>query len=124
MNFSDEAKSATQAQLKEMLNDKSFLARAAAMDELSDRLQIAFDEDSLRLLDDAVIEPRNLRTVVRGTITVSHIGMAALARIEHSRAREVFLHLYSIFSEREKIDLMWFLEAEGIKFPLHKFEFA
>lgn len=124
MNFFNKAKNATTAQLKELLNDSSFLARAAAMDELSDRLQIAFDENSARFLIDAINEKRNRQTVLRGTVTVAHIGMAALGRITHFKAREQFLQLFSGFSESERVDLMWFLEAEGVKMPLRGIQFA
>ncbi len=124
MNLVRQTKEAANPQLGEFLNSDSFLLRAAAMDEISNRLQTNFDDNLLKSLSDAVREKRNRETFVRGTITVAHIGMFALARINHFKAREKFLSLLSIFKDADLKDLIWYLEAEGISIAFPELQTA
>ena len=59
MNLVRQTQKASNAQLKELLNSDSLLRRAAAMDEISNRLQTGFDDNLLKFLSDAVCEKRN-----------------------------------------------------------------
>ena len=124
MNLVRQTQKASNAQLKELLNSDSLLRRAAAMDEISNRLQTGFDDNLLKFLSDAVCEKRNRETFVRGTITVAHVGMFALARINHFKAREKFLSLLSIFKDDDLKDLIWDLESESISIAFPELQTA
>lgn len=124
MNLVRQTQKASNTQLAEFLDRDSFLLRAAAMDEISNRLQTDFNDNLLKILSDAVCEKRNRETFVRGTITVAHLGMFALARINHFKAREIFLSLLSIFKDADLKDLIWYLESEGISIAFSELQTA
>lgn len=114
MNLAVKAAQSTDVELLTMLESKSFLARAAAMDEIGKRLSVEFDENLLQALVEAIREKRNLSKKIRGMITVSHVGMANLGKVENRRARAVFYNLLDFWQDSDKQDLLWFLNTEGV----------
>ena len=114
MNLASKAKQSVNAELLKMLESESFLARACAMDEIGERLNIKFDETLLQKLVKAIREDRNLQKRIRGTITVSHVGMVNLGRIKDRRANDAFQNLLDLWQISDKQDLLWFLNSEGV----------
>ncbi len=117
MNLVKQAKHASKLESLNLLKDKSFLVRASAMDEISNRMQGEFDQDLLVKLVEAIKNINNQSAFVRGTITVSQIGMSSLAAIKHFQAQEAFSRLLFDFKANNYSDLVWFLESEGINIP-------
>ncbi len=114
MNLTAKAKSCTNQQLVELLKSASFLQRASALDEIGERLQIKFDETLFRELIKSIKEKRNLQTKIRGTISVSQVGMVNLGRVSDNRARDSFQELLDLWKVSDKQDLLWFLKSEGV----------
>lgn len=114
MNLTAKAKSCTNQQLVELLKSASFLQRASALDEIGERLQIKFDETLFRELIKSIKEKRNLQTKIRGTISVSQVGMVNLGRVSDNRARDSFQELLDLWKVSDKQDLLWFLQSEGV----------
>ena len=114
MNLAEKAKSCTNKQLIELLKSASFLQRACVMDEIGERLQIKFDETLLQELIKSIKEKRNLQTKIRGTISVSQVGMASLGKVSDKRAGDSFQELLDLWQVSDKQDLLWFLQSEGV----------
>jgi hypothetical protein len=114
MNVKEEAEQATDEQLNEMIHSDSFLQRVNAMNEIGYRLQNGFDAQKLKSLIAAIQETRNQSQVTLGTISVSHIGMSALAKVEDARAKAAFENLLKYWNESDRGDLLWYLESEGV----------
>lgn len=114
MNLTEKAAQANDQELNEMLNSDSFLQRASSLYEFGSRIQDNFDKQKLESLRAAIEESRNRSTTIRGTITVAHVGMLALAKIEDTRVKKAFQSLLKDWEETDRSDLLWFLESEGV----------
>ena len=115
MNLAEKMTQFSDQELAEMLGEKSFLRRAAAIDELGERLQKNFNDKQFDLLIEAIKDGQNLREKIRGTISVSHVAMAELCKINNRKAKSTARNLLENWREPDRSDLIWFLESENIE---------
>lgn len=120
MNLAVKAAKATNQELLEMLESTLFLHRAAAMTEIGKRLKNDFNPTMLKAMIEAIDQPQNMTERIRGTVSVSHVGVASLLEAEQPQALIAAADLINQWSEPDKSDLLWFLNAEGLEKILSK----
>jgi len=96
------------------LEHEAALVRVNAVDALG-RLATRHDHLVDQLVA-AIRDPRN-RTVLMGTVTVSHVAVANLVRVGTERARSAAAQVLGEWTGDDRDDLLWHLRSEGLSIP-------
>ena len=98
-----------------MLNHPSVIARACAITELGQRLENKFNAKLFDLIVQSVKDKQNQTQYVKGLISVAHIGMSVLCKLNYPEIKIVINQLLQFWDETDRNDLLWFLKSEGIE---------
>jgi CRISPR-associated protein Csm1 len=63
---------------------------------------------------EAISDPRNLNARLRGSISVSHLGVASLLRARTAKSVSAAWQLIDQWQEPDRSDLLWFLQSESL----------
>lgn len=99
-------------EVRDLLHHASPLIRANALEAL-----VAPAKRDGELVDElaaAASDPAN-KVHLMGTISVAHLAVGCLLRVGTAEARQTAQALWSTWPERDRTDLTWYLESEGLQ---------
>jgi hypothetical protein len=95
-----------------LLESPSTLYQANAIEELAKRL--AEDLTLTEKLFQVIIEPKNQKNRVVGTVSVAHIAIGNLLEYGDIQTEKRIQVLLQDWPEPDRTDLQWYLEGKGI----------
>ena len=100
------------SELLRLLDDSSIISRMHALTALARRS--CQDESLIKRVVEAISDSRNLNARLRGSISVSHLGVASLLRTRKSKSVSAAEQLIDQWQEPDRSDLLWFLQSESL----------